>query len=149
LDVGPGGVVQQSLPIPLFRRLAQIRTTYEQLASTLEAFQPQVADLPTWLELVVETAPLDYDLNERVRELAAGRDFVVLKVIRQSNDTHTALAGQETDAVEDMLLNPRTVFAHLMKDKGIVEESVEADELKTTFNRLVEMVEQGAPEELT
>ena len=149
LDVGPGGVVQQALPIPLFRRLAQIRTNYEGLPSTLEAFQPQAAELPTWVELVVETAPLDYDLNERVQELAAGRDFIVLKVIRENHDTQTALTGNGIDSVEDMLLNPQRVFAQLLKDKGLEEESDEANELKTTFNRLVEMVEQGTPEEMS
>ena len=149
LDVGPGGVVQQALPIPLFRRLAQIRTIYEGLPSTLEAFQPQAAELPTWVELVVETAPLDYDLNERVQELAAGRDFVVLKVIRENHDTQAALTGNGIDSVEDMLLNPRRVFAQLLKDKGLKEEGDEAGELKTTFNRLLEMVEQGTIEEMS
>jgi hypothetical protein len=129
--------------------LAQIRTNYEELAATLEAFQPQAAELPTWVELVVETAPLDYDLNERVQELAAGRDFVVLKVIRENHDAQAALAGSGIDFVEDMLLNPQKVFAQLLKDKGLEEEGGEADQLKTTFNRLVEMVEQGTPEEMS
>lgn len=147
LDVGPGGVVQQALPVPVFRRLAQLRTSYEQLAQSLEAFQPQAADLPTWVELVVETAPLDYDLNQRVQELAAGRDFIVLKVLRQSRDEQAALAGEGVESVDDILLNPRTVFAQLLKDKGIEEASDEAGELTTTFNRLVEMVEQSTPGE--
>jgi predicted phage tail protein len=47
-----------------------------------------------------------------------------------------------------MLLNPRRVFAQLLKDKGLEEEGDESDKLKTTFNRLVEMVEQGNPEEM-
>jgi len=145
LDVMPDGIHQQGLPIPVFRRLRQIRTTVAVLEKTLEEFDPAPGVLRTWVEVVVEDATLDDDLNERVQGLVEERDFDVLKVLRGSSAVISAMpAGGATDEETiDMLLDhPVRVFEHLLGQHEQLDEK-QVEELKIAFAALLEIDAQS------
>jgi len=145
LDVTADGIIDHSLPIPLHRRLTQIRTRHPDLEKDLKAFEPKTGELPTWVEVVVKDSTLEDDLAERVKQLSEGRDFEVLKIVRQRAVALKGLsAGESTDdeAIEELLDHPKQVFSHLLAqtEQLSAEESVA---LSTAFSTLVELDAQG------
>jgi len=145
LDVTDDGITQHGLPVPVYRRLSQIRATNAQLAQAIEEFDPDPGELRTWVEVVVKDAVLENDLNERVRELCADREFDVLKVLREKPVTVTGMdAAQSTDdeVIESLIDSPSDVFQHLL---GEYDEFSEQDvqDLKTAFAVLVDLDAQS------
>lgn len=149
LDVSEGGIEQHSLPIPMYRRLVQIRTTSADLDKALTEFQPDAGELRTWVEVVVEDATLESDLIERVRALTEGHDFDVLKVIRgRAAPVAGMTVGEATDdeAIETLLDQPTHVFEHLLEQREEFNEK-EIEELKAAFAVLVDLDAQSEPVE--
>jgi len=140
LDVTDNGITQQRLSVPVYRRLSQIRTTNAQLEQAIEEFDPDPGELRTWVEVVVKDAVLEDDLNERVRELSANREFDVLKVLREKPVTVTGLhAGDSTDdeVIESLIDSPGEVFEHLLGEhEHFSEQEIQA--LRTAFAVLVD-----------
>ena len=144
LDIADGKVTHHAAPIPVFRRLAQLRTTRAELARDVAAFAPSGGEFPTWVEVIVEDASPGDDLVELVRTAAQGKDFEVLKVVRGRTDTPAGLgAGEATDdeALDGLLENPSRVFEHLLEDQeGLAVE--DAEKLKIAFQELHDLVSQ-------
>lgn len=145
LDVGTGEIVQHGLPIPEFRRLAQIRTDSAELEETLEKFDPGDGGLEAWVEVVVEDASVAGDLVERVRQAAEGRNFEVLKVVlgRSAGDGGIGIGEDPGDEEEigSLLDRPRDVFARLLDKREDEFDDEQRGALTAAFDRLVEMVE--------
>ena len=146
LDVAANDLTQHGLPIPVFRRLVQVRTTNAQLELALRDLGPATTVLRTWVEVVVEDASLEGDLNERVGRLVEGRDFDVLKVLRGHP---AAVAGMEVgratdeEAITTLLDEPGRVFEHLLaQHPDLVESETESQDLKVAFTALVELAAQ-------
>ncbi len=74
---------QTPIPVPVFRRLAQIRTSWDDLSEAISNFNPDTGGLETWVEVVVKDAGFGEDINEAVQSLVAKREFKVLKVLRE------------------------------------------------------------------
>ena len=147
LDVTAKGIAQQGLAIPVFRRLAQIRTTNAGLETAMQEFNAGAGEFRTWVEVVVEDATLEDDLNERVRKLAEDRGVEVLKVLRGRSATVTGMsAGQATDdeAIDTLLDQPIQVFEHLLGQCGELDEK-ELEKLRTAFAVLVDLDAQSEP----
>ena len=101
----------------------------------------------TWVEVVVEDATLEDDLNERVRKLAEGSGVEVLKVLRGRSTTVTGMgAGESTDdeAIDTLLDQPAQVFEHLLGQCGELDEK-ESEKLKIAFALLVDLDAQSEP----
>jgi len=145
LDVLPDRIEQRVLPIPVIRRLSQIRTTVAGLEKALVEFDSTPGELRTWVEVVVEDATLHDDLNEQVRLLTEELNFDVLKVLRGRSVVNSAMpaAGATDDETIDMLLDhPVRVFEHLLgKHEQLDEKQVE--ELKIAFASLLESATQS------
>ena len=147
LDVTAKGIAQQSLAIPAFRRLRQIRTTNAGLESAMKELGAGTGEFRTWVEVVVEDATLEDDLNERVRKLAEGSGVEVLKVLRGRSTTVTGMgAGESTDdeAIDTLLDQPAQVFEHLLGQCGELDEK-ESEKLKIAFALLVDLDAQSEP----
>ncbi len=145
LDVTSGGIEQHGVPIPVTRRLAQIRTTSADLERALEQYKPAAGLLRPWVEVVVEDGTLQDDLVERVRALTDGRDFDVLKVLRgRSVGVAGMSVGDSTDdeAIESLLDRSDQVFDHLLSEHESLTEA-EIVELKAAFAVLVDLDAQS------
>ena len=147
LDVTAKGIAHQGLAIPVFRRLAQIRTTNAGLETAMQEFNAGAGEFRTWVEVVVEDATLEDDLNERVRKLAEDRGVDVLKVLRGRSATVTGMrAGQATDdeAIDTLLDQSIQVFEHRLGQCGELDEK-ELKKLRTAFAVLVDLDAQSEP----
>ena len=141
LDVTDDGIAQHGLPIPVYRRLAQIRTTNADLEQALQEFDPDSGELRTWVEVVVEDASLEDNLIERVSSLVEDRDFDVLKVLRGKTGVIAGMSvGEATDdeAIETLLDQPTHVFDHLLGEYEQFDDR-EIEGLKTAFAVLVDL----------
>ena len=151
LEVTAAGITQHGLAIPVFRRLVQVRTTNTGLEAALEKLETSPGELRTWVEVVVEDATLEDDLNERVRKLAAGRGVEVLKVLRGNFATITGpgIDGRTDDeAIETLLDQPAHVFDHLLSQHAGLEEK-EIAKLKAAFAVLVDLDAQPEPVQIS
>ena len=76
-------------------------------------FSPDASELTPWVEIVVEGAIFGDELSSRVRELAEGKDYEILKVVRvkAENDEGAILADGED--YEFVLDHPDQVFERL------------------------------------
>lgn len=147
LDVTAKGIAQHGLPIPVFRRLVQVRTTNAGLDTALKEVDPKPGIFRTWVEVVVEDATFEEDLNERVRKLAEGNGVEVLKVLRGRPAAITGrTVGEATDdeAIETLLDQPVQVFEHLLGQCGNLDEK-EIEKLKTAFAVVVDLDAQSEP----
>lgn len=147
LDVTHTGLDHYRMPIPVFRKLSQVRTTQAGLEQALAPFDTVIRDLRPWLEVVVEDATLEEDLVERVRSLSEGKAFDVLKVLRGKSAPIVGMAvGEATDdeAIESLLDQPVRVFEHLLGEHEQLSEE-EIGSLKTAFAVLVDLNKQSEP----
>jgi exonuclease SbcD len=150
LDFSKTGLVSQApLPIPVFRKLVQLRTHTANLETDIQNFCGQQGGvLRTWVELIVEDASLEDDLTERVEDLRAGLDYDILKIIRSRSDSRVGMtAGEEDDweSIGEILGNPVTVFQHLLDQCEELSED-DVDSLRNSFNQLLETVSESSEE---
>ena len=131
------------IPVPVFRRLAQIRTSWGELSQAISNFNPDSGVLKTWVEVVVKDASSSEDINQTVQSLAAELDFVVLKVLRESA---TPLRGMHIgddwndEAIETILDNPVRVFEHRLNEEANLDDERKR-ELKTAFAQLLNLLQ--------
>jgi exonuclease SbcD len=145
LDIAGENISQHSVPIPVFRRLAQVHTSRQNLREDLDRFEADGGELRTWVEVIVEDAAPGDDLVELARTGAEGKDFDVLKVIRGGAAAPGGLvAGDMADdeAIGSLLDDPRLVFDHLLEAHDNISEE-EKGLLRTAFAELRAMQEEG------
>jgi len=143
LDITPHGVKDFPEPIPVFRKLVQVKVSFDELESRVSGFSPDSAELTTWVEVVVEGAVFGDELSSRVRELAEGKDYEVLKVVRvkaENEEGGAILADGEN--YEFILDHPDQVFERLL-DQREVTDKAERERLKVLFGQVVGLVEQA------
>lgn len=142
LDFADGTLKEQtSIRVPVFRKLAQIRTSWDDLSEAISNFNPDTGKLETWVEVVVKDAGLDEDINEIVQNLAIGRDFKVLKVLRESATLPEGMrieGRSDDEAIETLLDNPTKVFEHLLEQDSNMNKK-HKQELKIVFAQLLDL----------
>ena len=143
LDFADGTLKEQTpIPIPVFRRLAQIHTSWDDLLETISSFNPDTGKLETWVEVVVKDAGLGEDINEAVQSLVAKQEFKVLKVLREGATLPGGPPGNE--AIETLLDDPTKVFEHRLEQESNMDEE-HKQELKIAFTQLLDLYEtEGA-----
>ena len=143
LDFADGTLKEQTpIPIPVFRRLAQIHTSWDDLLETISSFNPDTGKLETWVEVVVKDAGLGEDINEAVQSLVAKQEFKVLKVLREGATLPGPPPGNE--AIETLLDDPTKVFEHRLEQESNMDEE-HKQELKIAFTQLLDLYEtEGA-----
>jgi hypothetical protein len=123
----------------------QVRTTVAGLEEAIKAIKAGTGALRTWVEVVVEDAILEDDLNERVLKLAEQQGVEVLKVLRGGAASLTGMsAGSSTDdeAIDTLLDQPVQVFGHLLEQHKELTEA-ETEQLKATFAVLLDLDAQA------
>ena len=136
VDVTADGVTETGLAIPVFRRLAQLKTKSAMAETTVENFEPGESELTPWVEVVLKDAVLKTDLNDRLRKLDVKERFEVLKVIREGTEQPPPPPPSPGEGVESMLDDPMKIFGQLLA----MYPQFEADEkeLKRAFQTLLE-----------
>ena len=130
------------IPVPVFRRLAQIRISWDDLSEAISSFNPDTGGLETWVEVVVKDAGFGVDINEAVQSLVAKQEFKVLKVLREGATLPKPPPGN--GAIETLLDDPTKVFEHLLEQDSNMNKK-EKKELKIAFAQLLELYEtEGA-----
>lgn len=140
LDFADGILKTQTpIPVPVFRRLAQIRTSWDDLSEAISNFSPDTGGLETWVEVVVKDAGFGEDINEAVQSLVAKREFKVLKVLREGA---TALPEPPVDNedIETLLDDPTKVFEHRLEQEPNMDKE-HKQELKIAFAQLLDLYE--------
>lgn len=144
LDFADGTLKEQtSIRVPVFRKLAQIRTSWDDLSESISSFNPDTGKLETWVEVIVKDASLGEDINEVVQNLAAERNFQVLKVLRESVGLPEDIDIEnqsDYEAIETLLDDPTKVFEHRLEQESNLEKK-EKKELKIAFAQLLELYE--------
>ncbi len=144
LEIEEGKIEQSSLPVPVFRKLSQLRTSTADLEKSLSEFSVKEGELRSWVELIVEDASIEDNLTERVAALIEDRDFDVLKVIRGRADTLVGMTLEDAtddEAIESLLDQPTLVFEHLLEQQEQLTPE-EVEELKLAFTRLMDLEAQ-------
>ena len=142
LDFADGTLKTQiPIPVPVFRRLAQIRTSWNDLSESISSFNPDTGKLETWVEVVVKDVGLGEDINEIVQNLAMGRDFKVLKVLRERapGDMNPDVPPDD-EAIETLLDDPTKVFEHRLEQEPNMDKE-HKQELKIAFAQLLDLYE--------
>ena len=142
LDFAHGSLREQGrLPVPVFRKLSQVRTNRADLERELDKFPPESSDLTTWVEVVVEDAVIGENLNEVVQEAVADRDFEVLKVLRGGATSLQGMSAEklsDDEGIDTLLDDPSQVFQQRLDEEiGFTEE--ERRELQMAFAQLLEI----------
>jgi DNA repair protein SbcD/Mre11 len=147
LDVTPDGMEDFSEAIPVFRNLVQLRVSFDELESRILEFSPDASELTPWVEVVVEGAVFGDELSNRVRELAEGKDYEILKIVRVKGENEEGGAVlSDGENYEFILDHPDQVFERLL-DQREVAEGEERERLKVLFGQVVGLVEQAEGEE--
>jgi exonuclease SbcD len=143
LDVANGDIKDFGFAIPVFRRVAQLKTTVDTLATDMLKFEekkPSVGELPPWVEVVVSGLNGVQDVADQVHLHASKLPFEVLKVTLGDLPRRvgpSADGQDETQAIETLLDKPSAVFEHLLsQQEGLPQEKVDA--LRVAFAQLVE-----------
>jgi exonuclease SbcD len=142
LDVNAKGITQSSVPIPVFRKLVQLKTSLETLDKDLAAqAKVKAGELPTWVEVVLSGHTGLNDANSQVQTLAHGQPFEVLKVMLADVPRLIgAGVGQEVDAqLEGLLDKPTEVFDLLLKQQEDLPEA-EKKSLRLAFLKIVNRI---------
>ena len=129
---------QTPIPVPVFRRLAQIRTSWDDLSEAISNFNPDTGGLETWVEVVVKDAGFGEDINEAVQSLVAKREFKVLKVLREGATLPEPPVGNEP--IETLLDDPTKVFEHRLEQEPNMDKE-HKQELKIAFAQLLDLYE--------
>jgi exonuclease SbcD len=142
LDVTGKGITQSSVPIPVFRKLVQLKTSLETLDKDLAAqAKVKAGELPTWVEVVLSGHTGLNDANSQVQALAHGQPFEVLKVMLADVPRLIgAGVGQEVDTqLEGLLDKPAEVFDLLLKQQEGLPEA-DKKSLRLAFLKIVNRI---------
>ena len=140
LDFDRDGLAsQEAVPLPMWRRLVQMRSRRDELQEIMAAGVELQGELETWVEVVIEDPVAGENVLDLVRDAAEGKPFKVVRVVaagrRRTSGVSTEDAGG--DAGEDLLQDPVEVFRlRLDREEGIAENEREAIEL--AFRQVVE-----------
>ena len=143
LTVKNGKLSHQKIPIPLFREIKTIRGSFAEISRQISNYECS-SPLPAWLEVCIEEQHTDPGL------LRAADDFVEqinnenenLRIIRHTvTFTDRTLPAYLTGDHQRTLneLRETEVFDQLLDQHNIIDK----DELKRTFDELLEIVHQS------
>ncbi|MEN9361009.1 MAG: hypothetical protein RL095_2544 [Verrucomicrobiota bacterium] len=114
----------RDLAIPCFRRLVRLRGDWESLSRELVALKSTLnsEELPSWLEITLESRSRLIDLESRVDALIQGSPALCLRCQQKldQNDAPAGSSGLSATGLED--LSPGEVFELLLQRKAIDEE---------------------------
>lgn len=128
--------------IPLPRQLIQLKTSYNDLESTLNNFQPETSTFVHWVELIIETDDSTGNLHEIIHRLTVGKSYKVIKISIENTPSCNGLklhTSVNEHSLGDLLGDPRHVFAQRL-DQAIISDDAERESLVIAFAEVYDLV---------
>lgn len=128
--------------IPLSRQLFQLKTSYNDLESTLNNFQPEPSEFIHWIELIIETDESTGNLHETINRLTVGKSYKVIKISIGNTPTYEGLKINESlneQSLGDLLGDPREVFMQRL-DQAVIVDADERESLVVAFAEVYDLV---------
>lgn len=142
LDLADGQLTHQALPVPTFRRLARVTCTRAELPEALQAQAAPAGDPATWIELKVSDGHEYPDIGRLAQDAAKDLNLLILKHLPSKPPAALDAAAAQTLLLQE--LQPRQVFAFLLTQQGIAEDTPESEKLLLAFDELLEDVQTAA-----
>lgn len=108
----------QSLAVPCFQPLAQVKGNWESIAQQLQQYVTAMASI--WVEVTYEGAELISDLRERIQELIQNSAVEVLRIQNNRIKQQVLQANTSTESLDE--LTPEEVFERCLISHRIPEE---------------------------
>ena len=140
LDFQNGKLVDiEKIPIPVHRKLLRWRGSPEQLIDQILQFEKPDNEATPWIEAVVELLHFQPDVDQNLREAAAGKPLDILKVTTNYNRSVTALGdGPELQDLHE--LSVTDVFSQRCESANIAED--EKENMQGLFRDLLDWMEE-------
>ncbi|MCL6269582.1 exonuclease subunit SbcD [Sansalvadorimonas sp. 2012CJ34-2] len=136
------GRLQEVTPVdaPLFRPLASIKSSLDDLGEKLEQFLGEQSDcsLTPWVEIVVEGDDYLSDLQSRIQDVADTLALEVLRVRRKRQASATGLAVEERETLAELKVND--VFIRRLAGEEF--DDIRNEKLVSAFEKLVAEIEE-------
>jgi exonuclease SbcD len=131
-------LTHEAIPVPVFRRLLRIHGSADQVQLAINKISVSADELAPWIEVTITEGDVSPLINDQIRETAAAKSAVVLKVGRKLKPVPMgALLGDGAKAISEW--TPLAVFEHRITNyAGDIEASV----LKQCFNQVLEAVQE-------
>jgi exonuclease SbcD len=123
----------QEIPVPVFRRLKTMETSYEQVFNRIDELHERYKfGLPVWLEVIVKSDSAIPNLDSELREHLVGKNIDLLRT--KILTSHVASA--QIEALKQLEeVKPEEVFIKKCEHVGIPADKME--ELLTSFRELI------------
>lgn len=121
----------QSIPIPSFQALAQVRGDGETLEQQLQ--QLVQAAVPTWVEVVYQGKELLPDLRDRIELLTEKSGIEVLRIQNKRIEQHALETNTMTESLDEM--SPLEVFKRCLDSHQV--PAAQRPELKAAFLEII------------
>ncbi|MBA2726906.1 MAG: exonuclease subunit SbcD [Parachlamydiaceae bacterium] len=146
LEFSEGKLIKNDpIEIPRMRQLFQLRTSYSDLESTLNSFQPEPSELAHWVELIIKADDSVGNFHEVIEKLTVGKSYKVIKTLIESSSNSDGLRtaeSQDGHPSTNLLGNPQEVFIQRLDQAGIIEPD-ERESLITAFAELYDIVTES------
>lgn len=130
----------EELEVPCCRRLIRIKGDLESVKNKLLLLEDHGLMYPAWIELQVETESHNYELDEELNKLIAGRPFLGRLFIRQNRTRPMInLDEQMEEAFALADLSPASVF---LKRCEAEMPGADHSSLQQTFAEVIELMAQ-------
>ncbi|WP_201554373.1 exonuclease SbcCD subunit D C-terminal domain-containing protein [Psychrobacter sp. 72-O-c] len=126
-----------TLPVPCFQKLAQISGDWSKISAELTA----LVQLPQsiWLEVIYNGAEIVTDLRERINDLVADSQIVVLKISNKQIKDRVMMQAHNQEALQD--LGCDEVFERCLSAHEIVDTQKPA--LRDAYQHILQMIAQN------
>ncbi|SNT69784.1 exonuclease SbcCD subunit D C-terminal domain-containing protein [Psychrobacter sp. LV10R520-6] len=134
----PDKVMQvHTLPVPCFQKLAQISGDWSRISAELTALVQLSQSI--WLEVIYNGAEIITDLRERINDLVADSDIVVLKISNKQIKDRVMMQAHSQEALQDLSCDE--VFERCLSAHEIVDTQKPA--LRDAYQHILHMIEQN------
>lgn len=131
-------LTHEALAIPVFRRLLRIKGSADEIQLAINNLSVSANELAPWIEVTITEGDVSPLINDQIRETAAGKSAVVLKVGRKLTTVQLGtLSGEGTKAISEW--TPLSVFEHRISN---YEGDLEPDDLNRCFSKVLEAVQE-------
>ncbi len=126
-----------SLPVPCFQKLAQISGDWVKISAELTTLISLSQSI--WLEVIYNGAEIITDLRERINDLVANSDIVVLKISNKQIKDRVMMQAHSQEALQDLSCDE--VFERCLSAHEIVDTQKPA--LRDAYQHILHMIAQN------